>query len=106
MYAVIDKGNVIGFCETPRYIRVKHGIYVNARKEKAEGVAIGGKAYLFEDGVLLSEVDGGEIVFSDNIRLSGVDEGLQSTQDALCETTSDLDERIADIEDALCELTE
>lgn len=106
MYAVIDKGNVIGMCETPRYIRVKHGIYVDTKKEKAEGVAIGGKAYLFKDGVLLSEVDGWEIVFSGNVKLSEVNEGLQDTQDALCETTTDLDQRIADIEDALCELTE
>lgn len=106
MYAVIDKGSIIGLCETPRYIRVKHGIYADAKKGKAEGVAIGGKAYLFEDGVLISEVDGGEIVFSDGIKLGVIDSGLQDTQDALCESASDIEDRIADIEDALCELTE
>ena len=106
MYAIIYQGDIVGFCDNPNYIRVKDGINTNAKKENAEGVAIGGHAYFFKDGALIKEVDGGEISFANEVKIGEVNGELDDTEDALCEISEDLDQRIADIEDALCELTE
>lgn len=106
MYAIINHGAIVGLCDTPNYIRVKDGIYTNAKKENAEGVAIGGVAYMFNDTTLIKVVDGGEITFTNEVKISNVNGELNDTEDALCEASEDFDQRIADIEDALCELTE
>lgn len=104
MYSVVNSGEVIGFCDKPRYVRSKNSIYVEAAKEDATHVAIGGVAYDLEE-TFVREVDSGEIAFHQDERLADVKTGVDDAQDAVCGLSEDMEQRLADIEDALCELT-
>lgn len=105
MYSVVNGGEVIGFCDKPRYVRSKNGIYVEVAKEDATHVAIGGVAYDLEE-TFVREVDSGEITFHQNERLTDVKTGVDDSQDAICALSEEMESRIADVEDAICALTE
>ena len=49
--------------EKPNFIRVhKEGCYLLCPREKAEGVAYAGTAYLWAEGAAIQEIDGGQEV--------------------------------------------
>lgn len=116
MYHIIIDGEIKGFCETPRYIKIKPetGVYIEAKLEDAIGVAFGGVAYnLFghdeipdTSQAIVKEIDGAEVVFSDNAKITAQGENIFEVESALCELDTTSDERMTDIENALCELDE
>ena len=63
MYEIRKDGGVIALTEKPNYIRVnrKNGVYLLTDVNHAEGVAYHGTPYLFKDGAMCCEVDGGEL---------------------------------------------
>ena len=85
MFRILVDNEVIGVCETPRYIKKKNNIWVRCQKSDAEGIAINNQVYATAVAV---PVDNGEYVFQ-------IQKELQEVQDI----------RITDIENALCELT-
>lgn len=63
MYKITTPAGVTFTTEKPNFIRVhKNGCYILCPREKAEGVAYGGTPYLFKDGAMVHEVDGGKEV--------------------------------------------
>ena len=97
MYEIleVDKG-VIGYVDEPRYIKLKvtSGAFIPCKKEDAQGVALKGTPYnlaghdeikiqVMENdtmttqaapAVYVREVDGGEIAFQQDEKISEVDE--------------------------------
>lgn len=116
MYQIIISGEIKGFCETPRYIKIKPetGVYIEAKLEEAIGVAFGGVAYnLFgydeipdTPQAIVKEIDGAEVVFSDNLQIAEQGDNIFEVESALCELDTSSDERMSNIELALCELDE
>ena len=61
MYKIIKPDGVTVTTEKPNFIRVhSNGCYILCPREKAEGIAYGGTPYLFKDGVIVYEDDGGK----------------------------------------------
>lgn len=108
MYAIINNGEIKGFCDTPRYIRSKNGIYVNTRKDNAEGVAIGGEAYRLEN-TLIKEVDGSEVVFSESVKLKDAEDNIRTTEQEITDLeieSMEQEQAITDHDIAIMELQE
>ena len=63
MYEIRKDGGVIALTEKPNYIR-RHadGFYILCEEEDAQGVAYHGTPYLFKDGAMCCEVDGGNVI--------------------------------------------
>lgn len=119
MYHVIIDGEIKGFCEKPRYIKIKPetGVYIEAKFEDAIGVAFGGVVYNLlgrneipnAPQAIIKEIDGAEIVFNDKIKITEHDENIFEIETVLCEFDITLNERINEINEiglALCELDE
>lgn len=82
MFKIIKPDGTALFTEKPDFIRVhKTGCYLLTRREKAEGVAYGGTPYLFKDGAMVHEVDGGAEL-----------EALRAENEALREQLAETDE--------------
>lgn len=106
MYQLTDtESGLIGYCDEPRYIKIKpsSGAYVQTTEAEAEGIAFLGTPYNLSNRppmkeglrtVIVNEKDGGEIL------LYEIDEVEAETGDALCE----LDAGLEDVKDALCEI--
>jgi hypothetical protein len=61
MYKIITPTGESFITEKPNYIRVhSDGVYLLTDINRAEGVAYHGTPYLFEDGAMCHEVDGGD----------------------------------------------
>lgn len=62
MYKIMTSAGTFT-AEKPNFIK-KHtnGCFVLCKQEEAEGVAYGGTPYLFEDGAMVREVDGGHLI--------------------------------------------
>ena len=62
MYKIITNTGETHLTEKPNFIR-KHenGCFVLTDEATAEGVAYHGTPYLFDDGAMVCEVDGGEL---------------------------------------------
>ena len=104
MYAIIHGGAVKGYCDKPRYVMDNNGVFVQTKECNATHVAIGGEAYALLE-TIVKEVDGGEVAFTQDVKLNDVEEGVTETEDALCGFSAETEERLSDIEDALCEIT-
>ena len=62
MYRIITPAGGTILTEKVNYIRVhKNGVYLLTDVNHAEGVAYHGTPYLFKDGAMCCEVDGGEL---------------------------------------------
>lgn len=62
MYRIITPTGETFLTEKVNYIRVhKNGVYLLTDVNHAEGVAYHGTPYLFKDGAMCCEVDGGEL---------------------------------------------
>ena len=62
MYRIITPTGETILTEKVNYIRVhKSGVYLLTDVNHAEGVAYHGTPYLFKDGAMCCEVDGGEL---------------------------------------------
>lgn len=89
MYRIIMPDGVTHTVEKPKYIKVhENGCYVLCDHKNAEGVAYNNNPYMFADGILLQEIDGGMFI----------DELL--TENAI------LRQQLIDAEEALIELYE
>ena len=61
MYKITTPEGATFTTEKPNFIRVhKNGCFVLCDRSKAEGVAYGGTPYLFRDGAVVHEIDGGK----------------------------------------------
>ena len=61
MYKITTPEGVTFTTEKPNFIRVhKNGCFILCEQKNAEGVAYGGTPYLFEDGAMVHEIDGGK----------------------------------------------
>lgn len=74
MFAIIS-GGLKGFCDKPRYVKLKNDIYIECGKEDASHVAIGGVAYDLNE-TFVKPVDGGEIAFRDGVRLENAESDI------------------------------
>lgn len=84
MFRITTSAGEIITTEKPDFIRVhKNGCYVLCDRSEAEGVACGGTPYLFKDGVVACEFDGGESM--DNLAAENrlLAEKLAETTEAL-----------------------
>lgn len=117
MVKIISEGKTIAICDEPRYIRLKAetGAYVRATQENAQGIAVLGEPYnlpghieitrttvkdeetrelenVTAPEVYVVEVDGGEIAFQQDAKISEVDEasttGLMAVTDLYEELVS------------------
>ena len=108
MYQITDTvSGVIGYCDEPRYIKIKpsSGAFIPTTKEEAEGIAFLGVPYNIYNKppmkqglktVIITTKDNGEILLGE---INSVEE---YTGNALCE----LDTNIEEIKEALCEIDE
>ena len=108
MYQITDtERGVIGYCDEPRYIKIKpsSGAYIPVTEAEAEGIAFLGTPYNLHNKppikeglrtVIVNEKDGGEIMLGEIKDMEG------RTGDVLC----DMDADIEDIKEALCEIDE
>ncbi len=94
MYKIIKGADVIGIVEKPRYIKKIDGIYVEADETDAQGVAFHSVPYNLPGGemegletVLVTEVDGGEYILSQ-----------QNTVDTMSKNSADTDAMLVDQE--------
>ena len=63
MYRIITPTGETILTEKVNYIRVhKNGVYLLTDVNRAEGVAYHGTPYLFKDGAMCCEVDGGNVI--------------------------------------------
>ena len=63
MYRIITPTGETFLTEKVNYIRVhKSGVYLLTDINHAEGVAYHGTPYLFKDGAMCCEVDGGNVI--------------------------------------------
>ena len=63
MYRIITPTGETFLTEKVNYIRVhKNGVYLLTDVNRAEGVAYHGTPYLFKDGAMCCEVDGGNVI--------------------------------------------
>ena len=63
MYRIITPTGETFLTEKVNYIRVhKSGVYLLTDVNRAEGVAYHGTPYLFKDGAMCCEVDGGNVI--------------------------------------------
>lgn len=63
MYKIITPVGETMTTEKPNYIRMhSNGCFILCPREKAEGVAYGGTPYLFKDGTICYEEDGGRTI--------------------------------------------
>lgn len=61
MYKIQTNTGEVFVTEKPNYIRqYKNGVFILTDKDKAEGVAYHGTPYLFEEGNMCHEIDGGD----------------------------------------------
>lgn len=105
MFAIVHNGDVIGLCDTPRYVKLKNNVYIECNEAEAEYVAFAGTAYDLKDNTFVKTIDGSEFAFNESIKLEGACVDVTDSQDALCILSEDIEERLAEIEDALCEIT-
>lgn len=109
MFSIISNGEVIAYCDQPRYIKLKvaSGAFIQTDKDSAQGIAVKGIPFNLhghqeitrievneETGAaekvivpeaFVSEIDGGEIVFDDGNKIVEIDDSVTNTQLALCE---------------------
>ena len=63
MYRITTATGESFLTEKANYIRVhKNGVYLLTDADHAEGVAYAGTPYLFKDGAMCCEVDGGNVI--------------------------------------------
>lgn len=61
MYKIQTNTGEVFVTEKPNFIRkYKNGVFILTDKDKAEGVAYHGTPFLFEEGAMCHEIDGGE----------------------------------------------
>ena len=86
MYQIVNKGKLVALCDRPRWVRVKpeSGAYIEARREDAVGVAIGGRVYALSE-VDVRQIDGAEVLFESRGRLERLSLDVAAIEDALCE---------------------
>lgn len=117
MYAILSNGELLALCERPRYVkRNQDGVFVEAPKDKAEGIAVGGEVYNLPGGsaitdapeALVQEAEASEYVFRNRVRIIENEEttgaAIIAMEEALCEMDNASEERLAAVEEALCEL--
>lgn len=119
MYTVICDGQVLGLCDTPNYIRIKDGIFVDTTENEATGIAFGGAVYNYNGdvifgakSVIVQKIDGSQYVFDENVKFQkGITENSDSSFDLadiadensmsileLADMVANLEERIKVIE--------
>lgn len=116
MYKIINEDKLLGIVDSPRYVRLRNGVFVQCPKEQADGVAFNSQFYRFSykdidgyDPVDIVLVDSGEYIVSHENGIHDLNEGLTETQLALCDTYEsglNAEEDITNIQLALAEVYE
>lgn len=113
MYSIRVDGKIIGFCDKPRYVKIKEssGDYVQCERSEAIGLVFKGEQFNLPDmdtfegrpTAVVTERDGAEIVFNQGVSIEENEAGIIDVEGAICELDSTYDTRISDLEYALCE---
>ena len=116
MYKIINEDKLLGIVDSPRYVRLRNGVFVQCPKEQADGVAFNSQFYRFSykdidgyDPVDVVLVDGGEYIVSHEKGIADLNEGLTEAQMALCEnyeTSIAASDEITSLQLALAEVYE
>ena len=116
MYKIINEDKLLGIVDSPRYVRLRNGVFVQCPKEQADGVAFNSQFYRFSykdidgyDPVDVVLVDGGEYIVSHEKGIADLNEGLTEAQMALCEnyeTSIAANDEITSLQLALAEVYE
>ena len=86
MYKIIKPDGVTVTTEKPNFIRVhSNGCYILCPREKAEGIAYNGTPYLFKDGVIVYEDDGGKTLDDLLAENKALNDSLAETDMAIIE---------------------
>lgn len=118
MYAIISQGELLALCDRTRYVKrhEESGVYVEAEKAEAIGIAVGGEVYNLPGGTaipdapeaLAQEGEAAEYVFRNHARIIENEEAANAAfvamEEAMCEMDSASEERMTAVEEALCEL--
>lgn len=107
MYRIITPTGESILTEKVNYIRVhKSGVYLLTDVNHAEGVAYHGTPYLFADGAVCCEVDGGAYFFSNQENMKSQLQQADDTAIELYEAHMAQEEINAAQDDALIEIYE
>ena len=107
MYKIIKDGAVLALTESPNYIRLHpDGFYILCDQSEAQGVAYHGTPYLFADGAICCEVDGGAYFFSNQEDMKSQLQQADDTAIELYEAHMAQEEINTAQDDALIELYE
>lgn len=73
MYKITFPNGTTAVTEKPNFIR-KHSnnCFVLCPREKAEGVAYRGSPFMYSDGTMVHEIDGGNLVDSQQTAINGI----------------------------------
>lgn len=119
MYAIIVKGEIIGFCDKPWYIKQIEGnngkpLWTHTEdKADAEALSVRGTKYNLSDkGIaiegaetaLVIEKSEPEYTFQNMKDVKKVEETSEALEDAICDADLSMADRIATLEDVICEL--
>lgn len=110
MYKITTPAGVTFTTEKPNYIRVhKNGCFILTTRDKAEGVAHHGTPYLFKDGAMICEIDGGQSMDNLAAENAALAEQLAETDEAaieLYEATLTMEAVNAEQDEAIIEIYE
>lgn len=83
MYKITTPAGVTFTTEKPNFIKVhRNGCYILCDRKQAQGVAYGGVPYLFENGTIVSEFDGGSSIDNLNTETLNIYDQLASVDEA------------------------
>ena len=110
MYKITTPEGVVYTREKPDFIRVHpNGCFVLTDRKKAEGVAIHGIPYLFKDGAVVCEIDGGTYIDELTAENKALADQLAETDEAaieLYEATLNMEAVNAEQDEAIIEIYE
>ena len=73
MYRITFPNGETAITEKPNFIRVhSNGCFVLCDRKNADGVAHKGTAYLYKDGAMITEFDGGDEMNSQKTSIDGI----------------------------------
>lgn len=118
MYTILQNGELLAFCDKPRYVRIKEesGAWVEAEEKDAEAIAINGELYNLigkntvadAPQVVVKNGDAAEYIFGNRAQITQnkeeQDAAIITLETAACEQETATEDRLAAVEEAVCAL--
>ena len=110
MYKVVSEGKIVAYTDNPPYVKVVNGYSEPCNIKEAQGIVAGGNCYnlvgqnVFPDRptAWVHIVDGWEILFDNDGKITITEGNVTDLQNATCE----LDESLDEVMEALCDIDE